>query len=473
MAVTQTPNLGLNKPAVGDDITALNIGELINANWDTIDSQLGGAVTPSRMNIDADLEFNGNAATELGKVRFSNQPATLSGGANILTLYTTGADGDIYFVDGQGRNIRISSAGALDITAAAGIGGDYAADGDALFSYVSATDTYKAMQDGAANQAGTVDTGPIKQRSTVAGASNYITLQVPAGLSASYALTWPDALPASASLLVVSAAGLMSTSRDLAIDTVATTGNATIGGVLDAASITPTGGTTAITGALTTTGNATVGGTLDADDITPTGGALAVTGDLSVSGILDADDITPTGGTLALTGTLDADEIAPTGGTLAVTGDLDVSGNVKHGEFERFIYAAEFNADPGSALALTSTTGWRSDNSSPGFIYAALPLNVGDRLVSLTLYFVEADAETATCQIYLGDYSTGGFTQKGGNKTTGTSGAFASVGWTSADTDIPLTLASGEGLHVHITMPVTSADQELRFYGAKVVWDRP
>ncbi len=106
-----TPNMNLDKPVPG--ITSgPTWAEMINDAFDLVDSHdhssgKGVKINPSGMNINADLEFNGNDATELRTTRFESQAAPLSGGSEVGQLYRVG--GDLYWNNGSGAQVQVTS----------------------------------------------------------------------------------------------------------------------------------------------------------------------------------------------------------------------------------------------------------------------------------------------------------------------------------------------------------------------------
>lgn len=129
----------------------------------------GVLIPTAGININADLEFNSNAALELQKVGFDNLGALLTGN-RFLQVF----GGEIYFNDGSGNQVQITSGGSLDITSSGGIGGDYTSAGASLI-YTDASRTY-TFRDGVPNEAlimceGIINNGKYEW-STVSPAGN-------------------------------------------------------------------------------------------------------------------------------------------------------------------------------------------------------------------------------------------------------------------------------------------------------------
>jgi predicted outer membrane repeat protein len=157
----------------------------------------GAPIPSSALNIDADLSFAGNRATNLGGSLYTNLTAT--------PTFTNGVycrSGNLYFRDGAGNEIPITSGGNVVGSAGTitGMSGTTAAA-----TYDSGSATFIFTQD--TNQAASLDAGPITIRKTSASAAG-ITIEPSSGLVSGYTLSLPASLPASAqSVFSVSTSG--------------------------------------------------------------------------------------------------------------------------------------------------------------------------------------------------------------------------------------------------------------------------
>lgn len=192
MAITISPNMNLPVPVVGvepgpDWATQINnCMALIDSHTHTTGS--GVQINPSGLDINADLSFSGNNATLLRTARFQNQNTTLSGVADLSCIYSSGVDGDLYYNDGSGSQIRITQSGAV-----AGTPGSIAnLVSPASATYVSANQTF--VWQSAANTAANLDCGSIILRN-ITVSSYGLTLAPPTSLALNYTLTLP-AIPA-------------------------------------------------------------------------------------------------------------------------------------------------------------------------------------------------------------------------------------------------------------------------------------
>lgn len=71
----------------------------------------GTKITPLGLNINSELVFNNNRASDLELVEFRSQSTTKTGSANTNSIYST--SGNLYFTNGNGVAIQITSGGSL------------------------------------------------------------------------------------------------------------------------------------------------------------------------------------------------------------------------------------------------------------------------------------------------------------------------------------------------------------------------
>ena len=121
-----TPNMNLDKPTVGGDSGAW--GGKLNADLDLLDAHdhsatKGVKVTPAGFNVNQDLEFNNNDATELRSANLQDQVSALSAVADRGSLHRAGDD--LFYLDGSGNSVRLTQSGQA-ATGAAGAQVGYA-----------------------------------------------------------------------------------------------------------------------------------------------------------------------------------------------------------------------------------------------------------------------------------------------------------------------------------------------------------
>lgn len=195
-------NMGMPVPIVGQDPGPQWAAD-VNTCLGIIDAHThspgsGVQITPDGLNINTDLTFNSNNQLAIKSSRYTSQASPLGGGADLDCLYVV--QGDLYYNDGAGNQVQITSGGAV-----AGTPGSISnLVAPASASYNSGTGTF--IWESNTNVAANMDMASITIREQVASA-NGITISSPASLGANYTLTLPAALPASVKFLTVDNAG--------------------------------------------------------------------------------------------------------------------------------------------------------------------------------------------------------------------------------------------------------------------------
>lgn len=168
----------------------------------------GQPVPTSGLNINADLSFNQNNATNLRSTLYANNGSPLSLPSDICNVYVSG--GNLWYNNSLGQQIQLTAGSAINVSSTGTIGGDYGSSGvPAIVDYfVSPAHTYYFFQD--TNTYAPIAGGPLTISGTTANAKG-ITLSAPVSLSANYALELPTALPSGSNAFLVSdASGNMS-----------------------------------------------------------------------------------------------------------------------------------------------------------------------------------------------------------------------------------------------------------------------
>lgn len=199
--VNQSPNMGLPIPIPGttpgpawaNDVSACLL--VLDSHDHTTGS--GVPITPSAININADLDFKGFNATNINGVVFKSL-ASSPGSAG--TICEVGVD--LYYVDGNGNPIRITQDGSVSGSSGTITG---LPSGTASASYSSSSQTF--IFQSATNVAANLDVRSIILRNSSAN-SKGLTLSPPA-LAADYTITLPT-LPASQSIVTIDQTGAMS-----------------------------------------------------------------------------------------------------------------------------------------------------------------------------------------------------------------------------------------------------------------------
>lgn len=214
-----SPNMGLPVPGVG--VTdgpqyATDLNSCL-ALVDAHDHSPGNGVliTPTGLNINADLVFNSNNLTLARSIRFASQSAPIAQPTDLDCVYVSGVD--LYYNDGNGNQVRITQSGGV-----AGSPGSISnLTSPASASYVAADSTF--VWQSAANTAASLDCESVILRNSTAN-SKGLTLSPPNAMGADFSITLP-ALPASnlpvsmSNLGVMSAAAISNSQLDSSLQT--------------------------------------------------------------------------------------------------------------------------------------------------------------------------------------------------------------------------------------------------------------
>lgn len=160
----------------------------------------GAQIPTAGLNINSDLPLNSNNLTFARSVRFAVQSSPLSTGADLSCLYSSGAAGNLFFNDGAGNQIQITSGGNVNATSS-GI-----SSGTATASFVSSV----LVVDAATNTPANIKCASILMGNNIA-ASNYLTLSPPSAMASSFDLTLPS-VPVATSFMQIDTSGNMGTS---------------------------------------------------------------------------------------------------------------------------------------------------------------------------------------------------------------------------------------------------------------------
>lgn len=279
-----TPYMNLNLPVVSDT-TGPTWASMLNIALGVVDAHnhadIGVQIPVAGLNINADLSFNGYNIQSPRAVRLEDHGSVPNDPEDISTLASV--NDELYYIDGQGNQVQITSGGSLNASSLGAIGGDYGAS-TALLAFYNINETFVFTKD--TNEAAPIDCGPISLRD-IAASANSINLKSPVSLASDYDITFPGALPASSRFVQVSSSGQLSfvptppvsnsafvtmNSSGVAASTFAIDGsnnvsgiaNLTIGGTINSLTIS--------SGSLTNAVNITMTGDLDvAGDVTISG----------------------------------------------------------------------------------------------------------------------------------------------------------------------------------------------------------
>lgn len=202
--VNISPNMNLPVPIVSVE-PGPDWAEDNNACLGAIDSHnhssgQGVQITPSGININADLAINGNNINTAKSVIFNAQVSPLSGGSYIGCIYVSGKD--LYYNDEDGNQVRITTGG--NVNAGAGsISG--LPSGTASVSFAAGTYTFQS----ATSTPATMAVGPVKIGNQVAS-SKTVTISPNASIAANYNFVLPASLPAASNYMTLDNTGAVS-----------------------------------------------------------------------------------------------------------------------------------------------------------------------------------------------------------------------------------------------------------------------
>lgn len=221
-----SPNMSLPVPVVGVDpgpdyATNLNNSlSIIDAHTHTNGS--GVPITPDAININQDLFFNGFGAVTLKYTAFSSQASPIAG-----SNFTSVVGGNLYFNDGSGNQIPITSGGG--VAGSPGSIGSLTAPASATYSAGSKTFTWLADS----SKSAAMDHGASIIRETNVASAKGVTIASASSLAADYQLTLPAGLPVSTQYFTSNSSGAMSFSTADTIGSAMTSvGSNSIGSVM-------------------------------------------------------------------------------------------------------------------------------------------------------------------------------------------------------------------------------------------------
>jgi hypothetical protein len=198
---TVSANMGLTIPIVGMT-PGPEYADDLNDSLTIIDQHdhtpgLGVPITPGGININTDLTYNGQNATNLRSARFLTNGSPLAEVTDVGCLYESGVD--LYYNDGSGNQIRITQSGGVAGTPGS-ISGLVA---PASATYVPADGAF--VWQSAANTAADTDTRDLILRNATAN-SKGLTLTPPLAMGSDYTITMP-ALPGTQNIMTLDASG--------------------------------------------------------------------------------------------------------------------------------------------------------------------------------------------------------------------------------------------------------------------------
>lgn len=198
---TLSPQMSLVLPTIGVD-SGLFWEQSFLSDMSIIDGHnhspgFGAPINTAAISVNSDFPFNSFNATLLRSARFSSQISPISDAADLGCLYVSGVD--LYYNDGNGNQIQITSGAAVNATAS-GI-----SSGTATASFVASVLTVLS----AVNTPASIKGGSLLLGNTGVTGSHYLTLSPPSALASNYGLTLP-AIPSQLNIMMLDTSGNMS-----------------------------------------------------------------------------------------------------------------------------------------------------------------------------------------------------------------------------------------------------------------------
>lgn len=197
-----TPLMGLPISIIGVD-TGLTWEQNLNSALNRIDqhnhtSGNGNQVLPGGININSDLSFQTQNATDLRTARFIPQSMPITAAApdqNCIYVCVSGGNNELFYNDSEGNQVQLTAGGLVNATAS-GI-----SSGTASALFISNVLVVNADTNTPANIQG----ASLLLGNNVAN-SKYLTLSPPAAMAADYTLTLP-VLPGALSFVSLDTSG--------------------------------------------------------------------------------------------------------------------------------------------------------------------------------------------------------------------------------------------------------------------------
>lgn len=205
---TTTPNMNLILPIVGIEIGPDWASE-INSAFNLIDthdhtSAKGTRIPIAGISVNATLNMGDFGLSNVLNLGCKNNSVAISATTYKNSVYV--AAGELYYNDNSGNQIKLTSAGGINLSSIGQIGGDYSTS-TASVAYSTAGTTFTFTKD--TGLYAKVNIGDLKVFEIVAS-GKYVEFKAPTSLAADYSLTLPAALPSIAGFLQCSTAGVLS-----------------------------------------------------------------------------------------------------------------------------------------------------------------------------------------------------------------------------------------------------------------------
>ncbi len=221
--MANTPYMNLTIPTVS--VTAgPEYATEINVAFDQVDAHnhttgFGTPVPTAGISVNADFPFNNYNITTLRSSRYTTQVSPLAVGTDLACVYSAGADGDLYWNDGLGNQVRMTASGAVNVSGSGNITGMGATTATVAYNAGSTTFTFLSNTGIPAIMA----VGPVAI-SPIASNTFAVSLTAPT-LSSSYNIILPTGSPASTKIMTMSSSGTVGVAYDVDNSTIEVSSN--------------------------------------------------------------------------------------------------------------------------------------------------------------------------------------------------------------------------------------------------------
>lgn len=197
-------DLRIPTPGVGGDSGA-DAANAIVVSIDAIDlhdhtEDKGARITSAAININDTLDFNGQAATAVKQIIFSEQGSSPT---DLNSIYSK-ADGELYYRDDAGNEVQVTAGGSVNVGGTGTLGG---VSGAAGVTYASGSYAWSMVPHDSTN--GAYANLNMRDLRLNGGTSGVVAIK-PAATIVSYNLTLPGDAPAANQFLMSDGSGIFS-----------------------------------------------------------------------------------------------------------------------------------------------------------------------------------------------------------------------------------------------------------------------
>jgi hypothetical protein len=197
-------DLSIPVPGIGGD-TGADAANAIVVSLDAIDlhdhtEDKGALITSAAININDTLDFNGQAASSVKQVTFSEQGSSPT---DLNSMYAK-SDGELYYRDDAGNEVQLTASGVVNVGGTGSLSG---VTGSAGIAYTSGSYAWSAVPH--VGTAGAFANFNMRDLRLNGATSGVVSLK-PAATIVSYDLTLPGGAPSANQFLMSDGSGIFS-----------------------------------------------------------------------------------------------------------------------------------------------------------------------------------------------------------------------------------------------------------------------